>query len=82
MAQQLGFGFGKGRRVITTISAGETVTRARARQQRWGEQPVTLDARQTYTSRDLIDALQRARRARRQQRPFRMAKARLRSWTR
>jgi len=33
--RQLGFGWGKGRRVIKTIIAGEALTRALAKQQTW-----------------------------------------------
>jgi hypothetical protein len=33
--QQLGFGWGKGRRVIKTTIAGDALARALAKQQRW-----------------------------------------------
>lgn len=44
MGRQLGFGFGKGRRVIKTIICGDALQAALARQQRWFEQHAVEDA--------------------------------------
>lgn len=81
---QLGFGWGKGRRVIKTTIAGEALTRALARQQRWvdrhpvDEDPAAAQAR--ADSQAMTAALGTCRRARdgRPPRALRMAKADLR----
>jgi hypothetical protein len=44
---QLGFGFGKGRRVIKTIITGDALERALTKQQRWFERHVIAEARST-----------------------------------
>ena len=73
---QLGFGWGKGRRVIKTIIAGETLTRALERQQRYVDE---LGDAHVHTSRELYDSLERAPGARWRPLNLRMAKADLRA---
>jgi hypothetical protein len=66
---QLGFGWGKGRRVIKTIIAGEALTRALEKQQRF------VDTAKD-TSRTVVDSRSlRLQRARWRADKLRMAKA-------
>jgi len=80
---QLGLGWGKGRRVIKTIVAGETLTRALERHQRWVDRQVVK--RSGQVEEKLIPACQAPapmpkyfRGARLQGEKLRMAKATLR----
>jgi len=81
--QQLGLGWGKGRRVIKTTVAGETLTRALERHQRWVDRQVVKQSGQVEEK--LIPAFQAPapmpkyfRGARLQGEKLRMAKATLR----
>jgi hypothetical protein len=78
MGRQLGFGWGRGRRVIKTTVTGEALTRALERQQRWVDRQELVEDH-AHATRDLIDALESAPGARRQPLTLRMAKAALRS---
>lgn len=76
MGRQLGFGWGRGRRVIKTTLAGETLTRALAKQQRFvDEHRVVVDETRVLQGRELLAALEQAPGARRQPLHLRMAKA-------
>jgi hypothetical protein len=72
--RQLGFGWGRGRRVITTQIAGAALTRALARPPQGGDRH-GLDEPNAHTGHELLDALEQAPGARRRPLKLRMAKA-------
>lgn len=84
MGTQLGFGFGKGRRVIKTIIRDDALTRALERQRTWARQhgvedaaPITVACAGDGACTEPLPKYFRG--ARQQARRLRMAKARLRS---